>query len=294
MVNMAMRVGLLCVLFFITDCFAQPIPPGGTVAVMPLTYRYNVDQEYIRTVVETESSLKGHFKESSSASSRSSYRERDQFGMQSSSYSESGSDSDQSRASGNYDLKSKNFKQQEAFYDRTIVEKTLDSGRFTGILESALSEAGLRIADRSQLQKVEEERAHMKSKDFSPTKGQKSSRLRVADYLLNGQIESMRLEGVRAVPDGSGRRFAVGSVVKISIKLTETTSGTSDFAKTFTGKAHKTFDANDPIPANEAMDLAMDDLAQQVTRALTGHAGQSDFSSEDSEYQDSPGKQLRE
>lgn len=291
---MYLRVALLVLLIGVSTASAQTIPLGGTVAVVPLTYRYNVDQEYIRTVVESNASLKGYFRESSSASARSSYRENDRFGMNSAAYSEQDSASARSRASGDYDLKSKNRVQSEAYYDRTIVEKTLDSGRLTGILESALSEAGFRIADRSQLGKLQAERANMKSKDFAATPSQKGSKIRVADYLLNGQIESMRLEGIRNVPDGTDRRFAVGGVVKISIKLTETASGISDFAKTFTGKARKTFDANDPVPADEVMDMAMDDLANQVAAALGGQRGQSDSYGEDSEYQDSPGKQLRE
>lgn len=276
------------------NCLAQPLPAGSTVAVMPLTYRYNVDQEYIRTVVETNAYLKGYFRENSSASSRSSYNDRDRFGMQGGSYSQSDSDSAQSRASGDYDLKAHNRMQAEAYYDRTIVEKTLDSSKLTGILESALSEAGIRVADRSQLRHLDGERARMKDKNFSPTQGQKGSGMRIADYLLNGQIESMRLEGVRQVPDGSGRRYAIGGVVKISVKLSGTTSGVSDFAKTITGKARKTFDANDPAPADEVIELAMDDVARQLTEALSGVRGRGDYESEDSEYQDSPGKRLRE
>lgn len=291
---MYIRVALLCLLVGVSAASAQTIPLGGAVAVLPLTYRYNLDQEYIRTVVESDASLKGYFRENSSSSARSAYRDNDRFGVNGGGYSEQDSASAKSRASGNYDLKSKNRVQSEAFYDRTIVEKTLDSGKFTGILESALSEAGFRIADRSQLGKLQIERANMKSKDFAASPTQKGSKIRVADYLLNGQIESMRLEGIRNVPDGTDRRFAVGGVVKISIKLTETSSGVSDFAKTFTGKARKTFDANDSVPAEEVMELAMDDLARQVAAALGGQRGQSDFYNEDSEYQDSPGKQLRE
>ncbi|GAB1410237.1 hypothetical protein MASR1M90_13910 [Desulfovibrionales bacterium] len=291
---MYIRLALLCLVLGTVTASARTIPMGGTVAVLPLTFRYNVDQEYIRTVVESDASLKGYFRESSSASARSSYRDSDRFGMNSAAYSEHESAASRARASGDYDLKSRSRVQSEAFYDRTIVEKTLDSGRFTGILESALSEAGFQIADRSQLAKLKAERGNMKSGDFAASPSQKGSKIRIADYLLNGQIESMRLEGVRAVPDGTDRRFAVGGVVKISIKLTETASGVSNFAQTFTGKARKTFDVNDPIPAGEVMDLAMDNLAAQVAAALGGQSSQSGFSDEDSEYRDSPGKQLRE
>lgn len=281
-------------LFFAANCLAQQLPLGSTVGVMPLTYRYNVDQEYIRTVVESKAYLKGHFKENASASARSNYQERDRFGMTGGSYSERESASARYGASGNYDLKSGSRVQAESYYDRTIVEKTLDSSKLTGILESALSEAGIRVADRSQLRYIEEERKKIHGKDFASTKGQKQSRLSIADYLLNGQIESMRLEGIRNVPDGSGRRLAVGGVIKISVKLSSTTSGISDFARTFTGKARKTFDASDPIPANEAMELAMDDLANQLTSALCGVQSRGNEYDEDAEYQDSPGKRLRE
>lgn len=291
---MTLRAALaLSCMLLAGNCLAQPLPPGSTVAVMPLTYRYNVDQEYIRTVVETNAYLKGYFRENSSASSHSSYNERDRFDMQGG-YTQSDSDSARYRASGDYDLKSRNRVQSEAYYDRTIVEKTLDSSKLTGILEAALSEAGIRVADRSQLRHLEAERARMKGKDFSPTQGQKGSRMRIADYLLNGQIDAMRLEGVRQVPDGSGRRYAIGGVVKISIKLSSTTSGVSDFAKTLTGKARKTFDANDPAPADEVIELAMDDVARQLTEALSGVRGGRGYEDEDAEYQDSPGKRLRE
>lgn len=276
------------VLLAATACFAQPVPPGSTVGVVPLTFRYRVDQEYQTTVMQADASLKGHFRENSSASHRASVRESDHMGYTSSGYSASESASARSSGSGNYDLKSHQRVQVESYNDRTVIEKSLDSSLLTGILESALSEAGIRVADRSQLGRVQAER------DFNKQNGQKQSAIRAADYLLNGQIDSMRIEGVRNVPDGTNQRYAVGGVIKLSIKLTDTRSGVSDYARTFTGNARKTFNAADPVPADEVMEAAMNDLAQKITAALTGNAARAGGATEDDEYQDSPGKRLKE
>lgn len=274
---------LVCAL----PCYAQPIPSGSTVGVVPLTYRYMVDQEYRTTVIQADSYLKGHFKEDMQASSNFNVHDSAHSGMVSSGYSASNSDSAKSKGAGDYDLKSGKRVEIESYNDRTVVEKTLDSGVFTGILESALSEAGIRIADRSQLGKI------LAEQEARSTKGDKGQ-VPLADYLLNGQIETMRLEGVRKVPDGTNSRYSVGGVLKISIKLSDTRTGVADFARTFTGKAKKSFEGSESVPAADVMDAAMDDLARQIVAALTGQGKSRDTDAEDSEYQDSPGKRLKD
>ena len=96
---------------------------------------------------------------------------------------------------------------------------------------------------------------------------------------------SVRTGNVRLVPDGTGRRYSVGSTLKISIKITNEKTKVSSFAKTFTGKGHKTFDADDYLPAEESMDIAMDDLVSQMVYALTGTRVPNPSESDD-EYQD--------
>lgn len=283
---------LVCTLLIATLCAmpvqAQPVPPESTVGVMPLTFRYMVDQEYQATVIEADSYLQGTFKEDMQSSAHSNARDNSHSGMIASGFSSGYSDSAKHKGSGEYDLQSGRRVKLESYNDRTVVEKSLDSGVFTGILESALSEAGIRVADRSQLKKIiaeQENRGHAKT-------GQ--GQVQLADFLLNGQIETMRLEGVRKIPDGTNTRYSVGGVLKISIKLSDTRTGVADFARTFTGKARKTFESNAPVPADDVLDAAMDDLARQIVSALTGERKQSNVDDEDSEYQDSPGKRLKD
>ncbi len=98
---------------------------------------------------------------------------------------------------------------------------------------------------------------------------------------------------IRMVPDGTNRRYSVSSTLKMSIKITDVKTGVSTFAKTFTGKGVKSFDAIDYIPSEDTMDMAMDEIAVQVVAALTGQRILNPSES-DAEYQDSPGKRLVE
>lgn len=268
------------------------IDPGQTVAVLPLTYYYQVVQDYTRTVIDSESYLKGYFRENGRDSSHDKYSSRDTDGEHSSSYRNEDSSSSTHKASGRYDLKGGSHASYERFQDRTIVEKKLDSQKFTGMVESALSEAGIRLVDRRSIDQLFTERKRMSDPEFAPTVLQKATKARIADHLLSGHIESYRLEGIRNVPDGTGRRLALGGVVKVSIKLLNAQDGTSSYARTITGRSKTTFDINDPVPCAAVMDEAMDDLTAQIVASVTG-ADPVDLS-DDREYQDSPGKRLRQ
>jgi len=279
---------VLLALLWAMQVQAQPVPPGSTVGVVPLTFRYMVDQEYRATVIKADSYLQGTFREDMQSSAHSNAHDNAHSGMASSGFSSGYSDSAKHKGSGEYDLQSGKRVEMESYNDRTIVEKSLDSGAFTGILESALSEAGIRIADRSQLKQIlaeQENRGHAKAG---------LGQVPLADFLMNGQIETMRLEGLRKVPDGTNTRYSLGGVLKISIKISNTRTGIADFARTFTGKARKSFERSDSVPAGDVMDAAMDDLARQIVSALTGEQKRNNMDDEDSEYQDSPGKRLKD
>ncbi len=238
---------------------ASVIESGRSVVVMPLWFSYQVKQDFQTSYLKAESSIKGFAKEKSSESYNDSYRDGR--------YSSHESNSSKDNFDGKYDLKKRSEYESNSYTDSTIVEKTLSTEKYTGMLESALSEAGLKLGTR-QNQKM-------------------------SDYILTGDAISVRMGNIRTVPDGSHRRYSVSSTLKISIKITDPKTGASVFAKTFTGKGVKTFDASDYAPAEETMDMAMDDVAAQLLAALTGQRVVSPSES-DAEYQDSPGKRLVE
>ena len=80
---------------------------------------------------------------------------------------------------------------------------------------------------------------------------------------------------------------------ELNIKITDAKTGVSTFSKTLTGKGAKTFDALDYVPSEDAMEMAMDEVAAQLVAELTGQRFISPTES-DAEYQDSPGKRLVE
>ncbi len=98
---------------------------------------------------------------------------------------------------------------------------------------------------------------------------------------------------IRTVPDGTNRRYSVSSTLKIIIKITDAKTGISTFSRTLTGKGAKTFDTLDDVPSEDAMEMAMDEVAAQLVAELTGQRFISPSES-DAEYQDSPGKRLVE
>lgn len=228
-----------------------------SVVVMPLLFSYQVKQDYKISYAKAESTLKGYAKEKSSSSYNANYG----GGY----YSANANSSSSRNLDGKYDLKATSEYESTSYNDTVIVEKSLNTEKFTGILESALSEAGILVGSREK----------------------QSSK----NYILTGDVVSARMGKIRVVPDGTQRRYSVGSTLKISIKITDAKTGIATFAKTFTGNGTKTFDAVDYIPAEETMDIATDEIAAQLVAALTGQRFISRSESDD-EYQDSPGKRL--
>ena len=264
-------------LCFLTGiAYAQIIPAGKSVVVMPLRYSYQVTREFYDEYMRAESSLKGYANEKASASYKEKYRDGYYSGSASASAKES--------FDGKYDLKAKSEAEYHASTDKEIVEKSLDSEKLTGIIESALSEAGVKLG--------------MRNPDYAKAKtseeaAKKAISKRAGDYVLTGDISSMRIGGIRRVPDGTNRRFSVDATCKINIKVTRASDSTSMFARTFTGKGSKTFDALDYIPTEDVIEMAVEEVAMQLTATLLGqriaHPSESDR-----EYQDSPGKRLVE
>lgn len=247
------------ILFCTVSLHASMLESGRSVIVLPLLFSYQVKQDFQISYAKAKSSIKGYAKEKTSDSYNENYRD----GY----YSSSARASANSSIDGKYDLKKESEYEAVSHNDTVIVEKTLSTEKYTGILESSLSEAGILIGDRQ-------------------TK-------RVNDYVLTGDVISVRMGNIRTVPDGTNRRYSVNSTLKISVKITDERTGVSTFAKTFIGKGVKTFDASDYIPAEETMDMAMDDISAQIVATLTGQRIVSPSES-DAEYQDSPGKRLVE
>ncbi len=247
------------ILFCTVSLHASMLESGRSVVVLPLLFSYQVKQDFQISYAKAKSSIKGYAKEKTSDSYNENYRD----GY----YSSSARASANSSIDGKYDLKKESEYEAVSHNDTVIVEKTLSTEKYTGILESALSEAGILVGNRQNK--------------------------RANDYVLTGDVVSLRMGEVRNVPDGTKRRFSASSTLKISIKVTDTRTGVSTFAKTLTGKGVKTFDGADYVPAEDTMDMAMDDIAAQLVAALTGQRIVSPSES-DAEYQDSPGKRLVE
>lgn len=236
---------------------ASVLDSSRSVVVMPLLFSYQVKQDFQISYAKAESSLKGYAKEKNSESYNENYRDGR--------YISSARMSSNNSIDGKYDLEKKSEYESTSYNDTVIVEKTLSTEKYTGILESALSEAGILLGNRQKQ--------------------------RANDYILTGDVISVRMGNIRMVPDGTNRRYSASATLKISIKITDAKTGVSTFAKTFTGKGSKTFDAIDYIPSEEAMDIAMDEISAQVVSSLTGKRIISPSES-DEEYQDSPGKRL--
>ncbi|MBF0536710.1 MAG: hypothetical protein HQL03_00485 [Nitrospirae bacterium] len=268
-------------------CWAfMPVMPGETVAVLPLTFHYQVVQEFSQSYEKTDSYLKGYFREGASASSSERDREREHHGVVSDSYSEDHSSRDRYNASGKYNLRGGSTTVRQDFNDTTVVEKMLKSNAFSGVLASSLSESGIKMVDNETVRSVAQEFNNAPS----AKKGKRPHAQRTATYALTGNIESMKLEGIRRVPDGTNERFSVSARMTISIKLVNLRDSTVSFARTFTGIGKKTFNGADPVPVPEVLDGAMSDLAAKLVESFTGI--KQSTPNDDSEYQDSPGKQL--
>ncbi len=277
------------VLFCTVGLSAAVVEADKSVAVMPLGFSYQVVQSFRYDYAKVESSLKGYAKENSSSRYRDNYRDGR--------YSSDSSTSSNHNTDGKYDLKGKAEAESYSYNDVNIVEKKLDTETYTGIIESALSEAGVKIAHRESISNgaYEVKTANVKKKEGKDVDAllKKAIKDKLADYVLTGQVNSIRLDGLRKVPDGTERRYSIKGTVKISVKITKASNGVSSFARTFTGVGTKTFDAGDSIPSAEVMDAAIDDVAAQLTAAVTGKKIANPSESDD-EYQDSPGKRLRD
>lgn len=294
---------LFAALFCAAGLNAAVIDANKSVAVMPLTITYKVEQNFKSDYTKAESTLKGFAKENSS-SSYDNNRDGDRFSSNYHNASDRNLD-------GNYDLHGKDEKTKYSYNDMNITERKLDTETYTGIIESALSEAGIEVADRDGTKTSNtsstadiptvtitgDTNATVDTNATEPTPNPEAqedtqAQNQVADYVLTGYVNSARLDGIKKVPDGTDKRYSVRATVKISIKITDAQSKKSKFAKTFTGVGTKTFNIEDSVPAAEAMDAAVDDVASQLTLALVGKKKPNPSESDD-EYQDSPGKRLR-
>lgn len=253
---------------------AEVIPNDKSVVVMPLRYSYQLTRDFYDAYQQSESSLKGYARENASSSHKERYHDGE--------ISQSDSASSRRKLDANYDLNAKSSSESHTSNDRVIIEKHLNTEKLTGIVESALSQAGVKLGMRHPEYlnyKTPEEAAKQALKDKS------------GDYVLTGDISSMYIGGFRRVPDGTNRRVAINASCKINIKLTQGSNGVSTFARTFTGKASKTFDGSESIPSQEVIDMAIEDIATQLAAELSGkkipHPSEGD-----DEYQDSPGKRL--
>lgn len=247
------------ILFCAVSLPASMLESGRGVVVMPLLFSYQVKQDFQTSYAKAKSSIKGYAKEKNSDS----YHENYSDGR----FTSNARSSSNSNIDGKYDLKKESEYEETAYNDTVITEKTLSTEKYTAILESALSEAGILVGNRKNQ--------------------------RMNDYILTGDVISVRMGNIRTVPDGTNRRYSVSSTLKISIKITDAKTGISTFAKTLTGKGVKSFDALDYVPSEDTMDMAMDEVAAQLVAELTGQRFISSSES-DAEYQDSPGKRLVE
>lgn len=143
------------------------------------------------------------------------------------------------------------------YRDTLIVEKTMQSDKMTSVIETALSRAGVPMG-------------------------------KSGEYLLTGSIKAMRTDKPRRIPDGTGTRFSVESTTSLYLQITDKNSGKTVFADTFTGIGKRDFHRSDPIPVDKSVDLSVQDLTAQITKAFGGEKK----SKESVDYQDSPGKRL--
>lgn len=247
------------ILFCAVSLQASVLESGRSVVVMPLLFSYQVKQDFQTSYAKTNSSIKGFAKEKNSDS----YHENYSDGR----YTSSARNSSNSNIDGKYDLKKESSYEENSYNDTTITEKTLSTEKYTALLESALSEAGVLVGNRRNQ--------------------------RINDYILTGDVISARMGSIRTVPDGTNRRYSVSSTLKIIVKVTDAKTGVSTFSRTLTGKGVKTFDTLDDVPSDETMEMAMDEVAAQLVAELTGRKYISPSES-DAEYQDSPGKRLVE
>lgn len=228
------------------------LPDGKSLEVKPLTYNYTVVQNFDTSVAEASHAVDGSIKEDEKVTHNV---QTSGFGF----FSSHGVGS--AEATKKRDNDYKGYKENHKYTatsnnDTVIVEKIMYSDKMTSVIETAFHDAGVSLAKNG-------------------------------DYILTGSIKSMRTNKPRLVPDGSNTRYAVSSTTSIHIQVANKNTGKIILAKTFTGNGQQTFDLHDPIPAEETVDMSIDDLTKQITEALTGKK-----TSREVDYQDSPGKKL--
>lgn len=228
------------------------LPEGKSLEVKPLTYNYTVVQNFDTSVAEASHTVDGSIKENEKIT-------RDVtssgFGFFSS-HGTASAVATKKRDNNYKDYKENNRYTESTHNDTVIVEKIMYSDKMTSVIETAFHDAGVSLA-------------------------------KSADYILTGSIKAMQTNKPRLVPDGSNARYAVSSTTSVHIQVANKESGKIILAKTFTGTGQQTFNLHDPIPAEETVDMSIDDLTNQITQALTGKK-----TSKEVDYQDSPGKRL--
>ncbi len=158
--------------------------------------------------------------------------------------------------SSNIPAPSKTTQTTREFKDKTVIEKTLFSDRLRGRVEGALFDAGVTTSTDANLE-------------------------------LQGIINSSKVYSPKAVADGTNRRSSIKATTSVSIKIISKNLGDTLFAKTFDSNALIIYQSNEKPPYDEVLYLSLQNLSRDITNALLGVP-----TSEDSYYQDSPGKKL--
>lgn len=231
---------------------AMILPEGKSVEVAPLSYNYTVVQNFENSVAESTHGANGSIKEDENVTHNV---HTSGFGYFN--YHATGSAEATKKRDNTYtDYKETQKYTSSTSNDTVIVEKIMYSDKMTGVIETALNDAGLEMS-------------------------------KSGDYLLTGSIKAMRTGKPRLVPDGTNARYAVSSTTTIHINIADKKGKKVLFAKTFTGTGQQTFNVNDPIPVEETVDASVEDLVAQITEALSGKKRSAAV-----DYQDSPGKRL--
>lgn len=231
---------------------AAILPQGESVEVKPLTYNYSVVQDFEHSVLEATHSRDGMIKEDESVSEDSHVSGAGFFSFHGTA---------SAKASSKRDNEYKNYQEKNkltatAYNDTVMVEKVMYSDKMTSVIETALNDAEISMS-------------------------------KSGEYALTGSIKAMRCSKPRLVPDGSNERYAITATTSIHIQVSNKKTGKVVFAKTFTGTGQQTFNMNDPVPVDDTVDMSVEDLTASMIETLTGKKR-----STETNYQDSPGKQL--
>jgi len=142
--------------------------------------------------------------------------------------------------------------------DTVMIEKVMHTSSLTSAIETALHNSDISISSSG-------------------------------DYVASGYVKAMRCSEPKLVPDGSGSRYSLQAVSTIHLQIAHKTTGKVIFAKTLTGTGQQTFNGNHEAPIDDTIDLSIEDLTSKITEALG-----SKKDSNETNYQDSPGKRLKD